>query len=208
MPLTLPSIGGSWQTTSEVRPGLTVPVLRPRQPTSPNGFITTSSAAVSSSESFSVSMWVKPANVTSPNVQLLAQQRGNSSLFEVQLHEGKYRFCRWGTSAGSETWGLISSCVSAPSQAVTGEWTLVTGIWDRANQQLRLDIGSSPTPVVVTPNLRGSTESWTGGSGFTIAPLPADTRFSGLIANPVVVPGVLDSRQLGSLSQFASPFTS
>ncbi|CAN3702712.1 hypothetical protein MMX123_02742 [Microbacterium sp. MM2322] len=208
MPLTLPSIGGSWQTTSEVRPGLTVPVLRPRQPTSPNGFITTSSAAVSSSESFSVSMWVKPANVTSPNVQLLAQQRGNSSLFEVQLHEGKYRFCRWGTSAGSETWGLISSCVSAPSQAVTGEWTLVTGIWDRVNQQLRLDIGSSPTPVVVTPNLRGSTESWTGGSGFTIAPLPADTRFSGLIANPVVVPGVLDSRQLGSLSQFASPFTS
>ncbi|KTS91142.1 hypothetical protein NS183_05700 [Microbacterium testaceum] len=206
MPLTMP--GTSWQTTSEVRPGLTAPVLRPKEPTAPNGFISTSSAAVSTSESFSVSMWVKPGNVASPNVQVIAEQKGASSQFQLQLAESKFRFCRWGTSTGSENWGLISTCITTPSTVATGEWTLVTAIWDRTNQQMRIDIGSSPTPLVVAPNLRGSTESWTSGSGFSIAPIPTSTRFSGLIANPVVVPGVLDSRQLGSLSQFASPFTS
>jgi hypothetical protein len=208
LPLHLPTDGGSWDSVTELRPGYTVPVLQPHEPAVPGETMGTLTAAVDSTESFSVSMWVKPLNkIGTQTRQVIATQSSPTSEFSLSLQEDQYEFCRGGTPGPGQASALVSSCVRASTKAVTGEWALVTGVWDRTNEQLRLAVGGSPSPVAVMPNARGTEESWTGGGAFLIGPPPTSWRFAGLVANPVVVPGVLDSRQLGSLVSFDSPFT-
>ncbi|WP_194239412.1 hypothetical protein, partial [Moraxella catarrhalis] len=85
-------------------------------------------------------------------------------------------------------------------------WQMVTGIWDAANQQLRLHIGNSITPVAVNGHVNGSGDRSANGS-LMFAPGPDSLRFIGLITNPVMVPGVIDHAQLARMAAFELPFT-
>jgi len=204
--LTLPNDGASWQTVSELRPGYNVPVLYAHEPPDPSMAMKTSGAAVNTSESFTVSMWVLGGFNSYQPTQIIASHWGAGSGFDLYIQNGKFQFCRTGTYATGET-APINSCVTAPTQLVKNQWVQVTGVWDRINRQLRLVIGDSAVPVAVVANVKGSTETWSAPGGFQVGPAPTSWRFSGLIANPVVVPGVLDSRQLGSLASFDTPFS-
>jgi hypothetical protein len=207
LPLNLPTDGGSWDEVAELRPGYTVPVLAPHEPPFPGEEMRTPSPAVNMTDSFSLSMWIKPGSIGVQNTQIIAVQANATSQFTLSLQSDKYEFCRSGTPGAGQAAALVSSCVRAPTNAVLGEWSLITGIWDKTNQQLRLVVGGSPSPIAVVPNALGTSETAAGTDGFAIGPPPTSWRFAGLIANPVVVPGVLDSRQLGSLASFDSPFT-
>lgn len=207
LPLYLPQDSATWQSVTELRPGYTVPVLQPHEPPYPGDAMMTPGQAVNAKESFSLSMWVNPGNASEPAQQYIAQQWGSNHNVSLMLRNGKYSLCVDATSGAGDVATLVSGCAISPTQAVTGEWTLLTGIWDAANQQLRLDVGYLPSPVTVTPH-KLSTATGTFPSGeFTIGPPPTSLRFYGLVANPVFVPGVMDSRQLGSLVGFSTPFT-
>jgi hypothetical protein len=204
--LELPDDGSSWQDVTELRPGYTVPVLYAHEPPDPSMRMGTPGAAVNTSESFTVSMWVKGNFSVDQPIQILANHWGSGSAFDLTLQNGKFQFCRIGI-VGEASSG--NSCVLAPTPIVQNEWVQVTGIWDRINRQLRLVVGDSAAPVAAAPNIKAPTESWSASApgGFELGPAPTSWRFTGPIANPVVVPGVLDSRQLGSLASFDTPFT-
>lgn len=205
--LFLPTDNATWQSVTELRPGYTVPVLQPHEPPFAGDAMMTPGQAVNAKESFSLGMWVKPANATAPATQYIAVQGGSNRNVSLHLQNGKYQFCITGVPGSGDVASLVSNCVTSPTNAVTGEWVLLTGIWDAANQQLRLDVGHLPAPVAVTPHkLSTATGTFPGGE-FMIGPPPTSLRFTGLVANPVVVPGVMDSRQLGSLTGFSTPFT-
>lgn len=207
LPLEVPDDGSSWQKVTELRPGYSVPVLWAHEPPEAGMAMRTPGAAVNTSDSFTVSMWVEGNYYIDQPTQVLATHYASGSSFNLKIQNGRFEFCRNGTYAAGET-APISSCVLAPTQLVQGEWVQVTGVWDRINQQLRLVVGDSAAPAAVAPNVKGSTETWAAtNGGFEIGPPPTSWRFYGGIANPVVVPGVMDSRQLGSLASFATPFT-
>lgn len=207
LPLLLPTDSATWQSVTELRPGYTVPVLQPHEPPNPWELMMTPGQAVDAKTSFSLSMWVKPDNATEPAQQFIATQFGSNRNVSLELRNGKYHFCVGSVAGSADVASLVSGCVAAPTPAVTGEWTLLTGVWDAANQQLRLDIGDSSSPVAVLPHtLSTATGTYSPGE-FTVGPPPTSLRFSGLVANPVIVPGVMDSRQLGSLVSFSTPFT-
>lgn len=208
-PLTLflPADSATWQSVTELRPGFTVPVLQPHEPPYAGDAMMTPGQAVNAQESFSLGMWVKPVNTTAPATQYIAMQYGSNRNVSLHLQGGKYQFCITSTPGSGDVATLVSNCVTSPTNAVTGEWVHLTGIWDSVNQQLRLDVGDSSSPVGVTPHkLSTATGTYSPGE-FTIGPPPTSLRFTGLVANPVVVPGVMDSRQLGSLVGFSTPFT-
>lgn len=204
--LYLPDSSASWQEVTELRPGYTVPVLHPHEPPDPSEQMRTSTAAVNTSDSFSVSMWIKGSFNEYQPTQIIASHWASGSSFDLKLQSGRFQFCRRGTYATGET-SPVSSCVTAPDQIVKDQWVQVTGVWDRINQQLRLVVGNAATPLAVEPNVKGSSETWAAPGSFLLGPGPTSLRFAGLVANPVVVPGVIDSRQLASLGAFTSPFT-
>lgn len=205
--LTLPDSSAVWQGVDEVKPGIMVPVLKTSIPADASKKIMTS-ALVDTTDSFSFAMWVRPSAPTVRSIQVIAHQWSGESGVSLSLQSGKYTLCRAGKASSSEDSSLISTCVQAPTATAANQWTLVTGIWDRVNQQLRIDIGSSATPAQVSPNVRGSGETWGQAGEFALGPPPTEWRFEGMIANPVIAPGVLDSRQLSSLAALQSPFTS
>lgn len=205
--LFLPTDSATWQSVTELRPGYTVPVLQPHEPPFAGDAMMTPGQAVNAKESFSVSMWVNPAALDWPTQQFIAEQYGSNHNFSLEVRNGKFAFCVLATAGAGDAANLVSGCATSPTQAVVGDWVLITGIWDAVNQQLRLDVGHLPAPVAVTPHkLSTATGTFPGGE-FMIGPPPTSLRFTGLVANPVVVPGVMDSRQLGSLTGFLTPFT-
>lgn len=205
--LNIPDDGSSWQKVTELRPGYTVPVLYAHEPADPSITMSTPGPAVDTTDSFTISLWVQANYYVYQPTAVIAAHWAPGSSFELKLLNGKFTFCRVGTAGPGDTASLVSSCVAAPTQAAQGEWVLVTGVWDKVNQQLRLDLGASASPIAATPNIRGASESSSTSGEFLIGPPPTSWRYTGLIANPVVVPGVMDSRQLGALASFGSPFT-
>lgn len=207
LPLSLPTDSATWQSVNELRPGYTVPVLQPHEPADPTEAMMTPVQAVDAKASFSLSMWVNPWNTTSPAQQYIAVQSGSNRDVSLELKNGKYHFCVISAAGSGDTASLVSGCAVAPTNAVPDQWTFLTGVWDATNQQLRLYVGGSMAPDSVTPHkLSTATGTYPPGE-FMIGPPPTSLRFGGLVANPVVVPGVMDSRQRGSLRDFSTPFT-
>lgn len=77
---------------------------------------------------------------------------------------------------------------------------------DATNKQLRLLVGNSITPVAVNSHINGAGDRSASGP-LVFGPAPMAGRFEGPIANPVMVPGVVDHIQLARLNAFELPFT-
>jgi hypothetical protein len=165
----------------------------------------TTTAPVNATNSFTLSAWVKPTTTTD---QMIAIQAGpGRGRVELKLVGGKYAFCILGSAAADDGTKPVSGCATAPTTAVVNSWAMVTGVWDAANKQIRLVLGASTSPVAVAPHVVGSGD-WSANGPLMFGPSPESQRFTGLIANPVVVPSILDTDQMAELSYLGTPFTS
>lgn len=126
--------------------------------------ITALAAPVDASKSFSFSLWVKPAHVA-PTSQIIAIQRGQGiGTMQLQITStGKYAFCLGEQYVNMSNTARDNNCVTGGT-VLPSTWQMVTGIWDAANQQLRLHIGNSITPVAVNSHVNGSGDRSANGS--------------------------------------------
>lgn len=205
--LHLPS-GASVTSTDAVVPPLPGPVMKTGPLPSAGDEIVAPTAPVNAANSFTWSMWVKATLVPSGKDQIVAVQSRGSGRGEVKLlatQGGQYSFCITGSSAPDDNGRPVSSCVTGGSLAVNS-WQMITGIWDTQNQQLRLLIGNSITPVAVAGHVLGSGD-WSASGPLIFGPSPDTNRFNGYIANPAFLPDVVDHRQLDRMVNLSLPFS-
>jgi hypothetical protein len=172
----------------------------------------TTSAVVDSSKSFTVSAWVYPTHPAGASGAHAILSQSGTTNSAITLAEGA-------TAAGATTGGIpqlcmtsqlagaAQHCVSATDGLTLNSWSHIVGVWDPINRQLQIivndisaaDVGT-PTPVgetaAVGPFLVGASTS----AGVTT------TTWDGLIADPEIYPGVIDSApQQGNLDQLLDP---
>nr|WP_274606857.1 LamG-like jellyroll fold domain-containing protein [Microbacterium esteraromaticum] len=167
----------------------------------------TESAPIDVTKSFTLSMWVKAGHVPTTNSEVIAMQDG-STLGHIQLQvtsTGKFAFCLGDAFANMSSTALTSNCATGGT-VTPGTWQMVTGIWDAVNQQLRIHVGNDITPVGSVSHVPGAGVA-SGGSALYFGPNPDTGRFRGLIANPMALPGVANSNQLGQMAGFFLPFS-
>ncbi|MCK2030446.1 LamG domain-containing protein [Microbacterium galbinum] len=166
----------------------------------------TLSAPVNAMNSFTFSTWVKVGYIPTATQKIAMQGGGATGSIQLQLAPGgKYAFCVGDLSVSSSSTSQSSNCATGGAVAV-GQWQMVTGIWDPANKQLRLLVGNSINPVAVNSHVVGTGDRSANGP-LIFGPAPMTGRFEGLIANPVIVPGVIERTQLTRLAAFELPFT-
>lgn len=166
----------------------------------------TESAPINTSQSFTLSMWVQPTYIASTHDQVIALQYGSSSNV-VQLtltSSGKYAFCFGDYGVAVNSTSLDSNC-AVGGTVLPGTWQLVTGIWDSANQQLRVLVDNSTVPAGSVSHVPSFVSA--SSSPLIFGPSPDSQRFLGYITNPVAVPGVVDHNQLAQLAGFFLPFS-
>lgn len=166
----------------------------------------TSSAAIDTSKSFTLSMWVKAASISSVNSQMVAVQYGaETSTIQLQItRTGLYAFCFGDGYASADSVSMYSNC-AVGGTVLPGQWQLVTGIWDAANQQLRVLVDNSIKPAGSTSHVQNF--SVIGSGPLFLGPTTGSLQFHGYITNPVAVPGVVDHNQLAQLAGFFLPFS-
>ena len=168
--------------------------------------ITSMAAPIDASQSFTFNLWVKPSQVPSTAQAIAIQSGPGIGTMQLQITStGMYAFCLGDRYVNVSNTARDNNCVTGGT-VVEGSWQMVTGIWDSTNQQLRLHIGNSVTPVAINGHVNGTGDRTANGM-LTFAPGPDSLRFIGLITNPVVVPGVVDHTQLARLAAFELPFT-
>lgn len=169
--------------------------------------VSTMVAPVNAMNSFTFSVWLKGGyNGVNGATQKIAMQGGGTTgsvQFQVAPN-GTYSFCVGGYYVSSASTDRTSNC--ATGSTMSGKWQLVTGVWDSVNQQLRLHVGGSLTPVGVNGHVVGPGDQSAGGP-LVFGPAPMTGRWEGLFTNPVVVPGVIDHIQLERLAAFELPFS-
>lgn len=169
--------------------------------------VSTMVAPVDATNSFTFSVWLKGGyNGLNGATQKIAMQGGGTS-GSIQLQvapNGVYSFCLGNYYVSSASTDRTSNC--ATGSTMNGSWQMVTGIWDAVNQQLRLHVGGSMTPVAVNGHVLGAGSQAAGGP-LVFGPAPMTGRWEGLFTNPVLVPGVVDHAQLERLAAFEMPFS-
>ncbi|HEX3680232.1 MAG TPA: LamG-like jellyroll fold domain-containing protein, partial [Galbitalea sp.] len=165
-------------------------------------------AAVDTLNSFTVSAWLYAAPTWSASVAHVATSEIGSDGPAFTLGTavgGGISFCR--TSQVNDAQACAVGTVLQ-----TGTWTLVTGIWDSANQQLRVlkndTIAANASvrqPVVASDT---SAEGWLcvgGGCSMLEGGVVTANPWDGQLFRPAVFPGVIASDQLENLYQVLSP---
>ncbi len=202
--LTIPP-NASTSTTDLPDPPVTTPVLSTAY-SNASQFIGTTVAPVDASKSFTFSTWVKATRIMTTQ-QVVAKQSG-PGIGTVQLQitsTSKFSFCLGDSLVNMSSTARDSNCATGGTVA-PGTWQLVTGVWDATNQQIRVHVGNSITPVAAVGHVNGAGDRTANGP-LEFGPGADSLRFVGLIANPVIVPGVIDHAQLARLAAFDLPFT-
>jgi hypothetical protein len=161
---------------------------------------------VNATNSFSFSVWLKGGYSGTGSAQKIAIQGGGAA-GSIQLQvtpEGTYAFCLGDNNVSSSSTNRASNC--ATGGKMTGQWQLVTGVWDAVNQQLRLHVGNSISPTAINGHILGAGDRSAHGP-LVFGPAPMTGRWEGLFTNPVLVPGVIDHFQLARLAAFEIPFS-
>ncbi|MFK4481947.1 hypothetical protein ABH929_000677 [Curtobacterium sp. AB7] len=160
------------------------------------GTSTTSGPIVDTTKSYTVSAWLRPSktSVDETNTAMSLDGQTNSP-FYLQYVNGKYRFC-----VKEQTDTPSVDCTSpAQTSASPGTWAFVTGVWDPANNQVRIMVNASSSGVGVTGHSLGAGERSSSdglllGSGVSDG-APVDS-WSGDIAMPSITQGVATRTQL------------
>lgn len=116
------------------------------------GFAESTLPIVDTTESFSVSAWVNPDRYGMVNV--LAQNATHQSAFQLGITpEGRPVFKKPTTDTAADGGGVWQQALGA-TPLTTGEWSHLTGVYDKAAGQLRLYVngtGKTTTNGVTTP---------------------------------------------------------
>ncbi|NYF11358.1 hypothetical protein HDC94_002514 [Leifsonia sp. AK011] len=155
---------------------------------------------IDTSESFSVSAYLQADASARPGQEqtALSQASGANSGFRLGINEdGGWQFCMSDQRPGSS-----EVCATGTDPAGT-EWTLVTGVWDKTNEQLRLYLNQDDNPTWISWRAPATFEDGISSGGFTVAnaqrrEAPAE-RWFGAISGPAIFPGVIDVGQRFSL---------
>jgi hypothetical protein len=166
----------------------------------------TSRPAVDTLASFTVSAWVQPKHaVGSPRYHSIMAQAGpvDSGFFLQEAPGGFMRFC-----IRTQVAAAVLDCATASSAAPDDTWVFVTGVWDSANNQIRLLIGNSVQPAATASHVKPVGDVTANGalmvgsakwSGATV------NQWSGRIADPTIFPGVVEKNQLDALYNQSDP---
>jgi hypothetical protein len=155
---------------------------------------------VDTTQAFSVAAWVEPTSTTTGNTEIAVSQAAvspGSAAFRLGMSsDGHYEFCmRPQSPAGS-------AVCARGAAATSGSPELIVGIWDPANQQIRLLAGPfiEPSMIVSYSPPSGDTSS-TGslliGSDYTSG--AATSEWQGWVENPAIFPGIIDAHELMNL---------
>jgi hypothetical protein len=172
---------------------------------SPTQIVTTSHQIIDTTKSFTATAWVDPKALPAAGQYetAMAETGSNTSAFTLRLDSsGFWEFCI-ALQVGQNS-SVYQTCAYSLTVAQLNTWTQVTGIWDSANDQVRLMEGD--TLIGQAPNewYTGSPTTPTGDLlvGSDNAAGISTSQWVGEIDDPAVFPGVIDSTQLTNLSQF------
>ena len=94
--------------------------------------VMTAPVRVAANESFSVSAWVRPAQIVKPSAAV-TQDGTRTSAFALQVSTaGKWQFAMPRTDADASTWDTVDG-----PAAVADQWTHLLGIFDQSQKQMR-----------------------------------------------------------------------
>jgi len=174
----------------------------------------TATSAVSTSErnaidtrgSFTVSAYLNLSStaVTSVPHTALSEMTAVGSAFSLGTDATDHAtFCR------TTQVNLSTTCVTGAT-VIRGQWTLVTGIWDSANQSLRISNDDTviadatvPQPIPVGDT---SPNGWLYAGGiYNMSSGTITQHWEGLLYRPSVFPGVVSSLQLDNLFSVLGP---
>jgi hypothetical protein len=157
--------------------------------------------------SFTVSAWVNPSSQMLPGRAYTAisqmpylTRNGLNATFALGVNSaGLSSMCVSLSTAGAL--GATPDCAVGPALP-TNTWSMVTGIWDANNQQIRLLINDTISPAAVQPHVVpatqvASTDPLMVGQGWQLN-MPQE-QWNGMIDDPAVFPGVISSSQLDNL---------
>ncbi len=187
--------GGACWASSQVVAG-----PQPQSVLSFGGAAPTASAAspglADTSKSFTVGAWLNASTTGSGIYRTAVDQEGtNQSAFFLQNTGGYWGFCM----SNSDATTFAGDCVRG-SAVTVNTWTFVVGVWDAVNHQLRVYV--SPDGSGTTPSTGSHQAAWKATGPLYVGrdKIGSALRYwSGSIANPFVVPGVLDGTQIGHL---------
>jgi len=87
---------------------------------------------VAANESFSVSAWVRPAQIVKPSA-VVSQDGSRTSAFALQVSTaGKWQFAMARTDVDAPTWDTVDG-----PAAVADQWTHLLGVFDQSQKQMR-----------------------------------------------------------------------
>jgi hypothetical protein len=160
---------------------------------------------IDATKSFTVSAWVNPASG-------LIAGRSYTAMSQQPLLEPGNNYAS-AFSLGIDGTGHSSMCLTPPGSAQTSDcatgpvlppntWSMITGVWDASNQQVRLMINDVASPVAVTPHVvpaaqTASPNTFLIGEGWTDN--QPSSQWDGMIDDPAVFPGVIAANQLDNL---------
>lgn len=153
------------------------------------------------SASFTVSVMLRPSPTASnaPHVAISQMSMSGVPAFTLGTDaSGAANFC---INPGATS--APQACAASNAVLPADDWTLVTGIWDEANQNVRVLVGSSVTPAAVAWLNPGATV-FTGhsaciGARCTGISDPVSDRWDGQVFRPSIFPGVASHEQLTQL---------
>ena len=163
--------------------------------------------AIDTASSFTVSVWAMPTAASAPTTEHVAMSvssQGSPAFTLGTDSTGAAKFCR--TSQVDQ----VKACAVGPKVSVGG-WTMLTGVWDSVNQNLRIltdaslagSVASKPVPAGDTSSAGwlcvGAACSYTSGIETNSNPWEGD------LFRPAIFQGVVSGRQLGSLFSVLSP---
>lgn len=162
--------------------------------------------AVNTTDSFTVSAWLKPAVSPSANAMTAISQAGpaNSAFTLGRTASGHWQFCMQEQRAGSERICAVSN--TAPST----NWEFVTGVWDEANDQIRIYEAASNEPSDVTWRPANTFSDTSAEGNLTVGSAvlkgaPAES-WNGQISHPSIYPGVADVTLRAGLNAESAPY--
>jgi hypothetical protein len=161
--------------------------------------IATASQAVDTTASFTASAWVKTTVGSSPSAHtILAESGPTTSGFALQENgDGSLQFC-----VNAQIAGGTSDCATASGTTSVGQWTLVTGVYDTVNHQVRLLVGDNISAAAIQTHVPSAGDVSANGAvtvGSSVANTVPVDQWNGTIADPVVIPAVIDFDQLDDL---------
>jgi hypothetical protein len=147
--------------------------------------------------SMTVSAWVKPADKVGSYTAVSQRGTGSGPTFSLSVEAGIPRFCVHSQLTGSSK----QACATASGTAIDpASWTMLTGVWDAANGEVRLLASNSITPIAAVAftddtNDPGATSPITLGASVDSAG-QVSARWKGELDDVVVLPGVITGAQL------------